>query len=68
MLFSCPSCGLTLKYEYLRLLVAEVKIFAEKAYDIFGFLLRAYTEGKFGMNFKQFPQIIAYCVPYRVKL
>ena len=68
IIFTCPSCGSTLKREYPRLLGSEANILSEKTYDVFEFLLRAYTENKLHAIFHKISEKIAYFVPCHIKL
>lgn len=68
VVFSSPSCGMTLTQEYDRLLHLEgIPALAGHVHDIFQFLLWLYELGKFNTDFRELKEIHYYHVPCHLR-
>ena len=68
---SCPSCSLSLKYDYVEFFVNEdTRSISEHTYDIGEYLMKLYNEGKLNTNFKEveLSKLITYHVPCHLKV
>ena len=68
IVFSSPSCGMTLKEEYESILnLREASILDEHLFDVSQFLLRLYDEGRLNTNFRELKEIFYYHVPCHLR-
>ncbi|NWF54237.1 MAG: anaerobic glycerol-3-phosphate dehydrogenase subunit C [Syntrophaceae bacterium] len=68
VIFSSPSCGMTLKEEYERLLgLKEASFLKDHVFEIGQFLLQQYQEGKLNTRFQEVRETFYYHVPCHLR-
>jgi glycerol-3-phosphate dehydrogenase subunit C len=68
IIFSSPSCGMTLTLEYDRILNLQGSTaLAGHVHDIFQFLLHLYELGKLNMDFREIEEIYFYHAPCHLR-
>jgi glycerol-3-phosphate dehydrogenase subunit C len=68
IVFSSPSCGMTLKQEYEQILhIPGASILAEHLYEVSQFLLDLHEEGRLNTNFKEIKETYYYHVPCHLR-
>ena len=68
IVFSSPSCGMTIKREYERILnLSEAAKWSDRILDVFQFLLALHEEGKLNLSFKPIHQTLYYHVPCHLR-
>jgi glycerol-3-phosphate dehydrogenase subunit C len=68
IVFSSPSCGMTLTQEYENILhIPGASILAENTFEISQFLLRLYEEGRLNTDFQEINETYFYHVPCHLR-
>ncbi len=68
IIFSSPSCGMTLKHEYAGLLnLPEASILEDSLFEISQFLVRLHEERKLLVNFKEIKETFYYHAPCHLR-
>ena len=68
IVFSSPSCGMTLKEEYQSILnLQEASTLGDHLFDVSQFLLRLYDEGRLKTQFKELKETYYYHVPCHLR-
>lgn len=65
---SCPSCGLTLKKEYLSLIDSDdARLVSSQTYDLNEYLIKLHRRGELDTDFQPMPLLVAYHNPCHLK-
>jgi glycerol-3-phosphate dehydrogenase subunit C len=68
IVFSSPSCGMTLKQEYEKILhIPGASILAEHLYEVSQLLLDLHEEGRLNTNFREIRETYYYHVPCHLR-
>ncbi len=66
---SCPTCGLSLREEYPKLLATEAsRLVSQRTYEISQYLMRLHHKGRLSLNFRKISFSILYHNPCHLKV